>query len=95
MKDKTCFKSIVNPSTIDLFITNHPLSFCYTFAISTGLSDFHKMGITVLKKLFKKLAPKEIIYRDYKNFNEDPFNFELRKVTNNDNLSYHSFEKDF
>ena len=49
VKGKTCFKSITNPSCIDLFITNKPLSFQNTNTLSTGLSDHHKMVITVLK----------------------------------------------
>ena len=60
VKDKTCFKSINNPSYIDLFITNKPNSFQNTIAISKGLSDFHMMTITVLKSSFKKNKPKEI-----------------------------------
>ena len=66
VKSKTCFKSLENPSCIDLFLTNSPLSFQNTVTMSTGLSDFHKMVITVLKTTFAKKKPKEIIYRDYK-----------------------------
>ena len=64
VKDKTCFKSLENPSC--LFLTNSPLSFQNTVTMSTGLSDCHKMVITVLKSTFAKTKPKEIIYRDYK-----------------------------
>ena len=39
---KTCFKSIPNPSCIDLFLTNKALYFESTKTVSTGLSDFHK-----------------------------------------------------
>ena len=45
----TCFKSLDNPSTIDLIITNHKSSFQNTISVSTGLSDFHKMVITSMK----------------------------------------------
>ena len=60
MKNKTCSK-------IDLFLTNSPHSFQNTVTISTGLSDFHKMIITVLKSAFVKLKARETYYRDYKN----------------------------
>ena len=46
VKDKTCFKSIDNPSCIDLFLTNSFQSFQKTTTVSTGLSDFHKMIVT-------------------------------------------------
>ena len=56
VKEKTCFKSIENPSCIDLFITNSVNSFQHTKAISSGLSDFHKMVVTVLKRPSKKAS---------------------------------------
>ena len=68
VKDKTCFRNPNNPSCIDLFITNKPMSFQNTSTMSTGLSDCHKMVITVLKTTFENAKPKEIFYRNYKNF---------------------------
>ena len=53
-REKTCFKSIVNPSCIDLFLTSPPLSFQNTTTVATGLSDFHKMVVTVMKSTFPK-----------------------------------------
>ena len=78
VRDKTCFKNIENPSCVDLFITNSYRSFQNTKVLSTGLSDFHKMAITVLKTKFKKLPPKMIKYRCYRNFNEDRFRRDLK-----------------
>ena len=38
------------------------------------INEFHKMGITVLKTKFEKSKPtEEIIYRNYKNFDNDIF----------------------
>ena len=54
VKENTCFKSLENPSCIDLILTNRYRSFQNTHAIETGLSDFHKMTLTVLKTYFKK-----------------------------------------
>ena len=48
VKNKPCFKSITNPTCIDLFLTNSNLSFQHTEAVSTGLSDFHMLVVTVL-----------------------------------------------
>ena len=47
VKAPTCFKSLCNPSCIDLVITNSSSNFQNTKAISTGLSDFHKMIVTL------------------------------------------------
>ena len=58
VKEKTCFKSIENPSCIDLFLTNSHASFQNTTTIATGLSDFHKMVVTVMKTTFPKAEPK-------------------------------------
>ena len=54
VKKATCFKNALNPSCIDLVITNIPLSFQNTAAVSNGLYDFHKMVIRVTKMSFKK-----------------------------------------
>ena len=63
VKEPTCYKSFSNPSCIDLVITN---SFQNTKTISTGLSDFHKMVIAVLKQNFQISTPKELVYREQK-----------------------------
>ena len=52
--DPTCYKSQTNPSLIDVILTNRKRSFQYSQTIETGLSDHHKMIITVLKSEFKK-----------------------------------------
>ena len=75
INEPTCYKNPENPSTIDLILTNKPRSFQNSCTFETGLSDFHKMTITVLKMHFKKQASKIISYRNYKNFS----NLEYRK----------------
>ena len=47
VKEKTCFKSLQNPSCIDLFITNSELSFQYINAIGISLYH-HKQVLTVI-----------------------------------------------
>ena len=47
VKENTCFKNVSNPSYIDLFLTNSALSFQDTMTVSCGLSDFHKLAMTV------------------------------------------------
>ena len=63
VKVPTCFKSLNNPSCIDLFITNSYRSFQKTTTVSTGLSDFHVMTVTVLKTTFPKAKPRVLTYR--------------------------------
>lgn len=41
--------------------------------METGLSDFHKMVVAVLKTKLERLKPKIIHYRDYKAFLNDSF----------------------
>ena len=68
VEQKTCFKSTSNPSCIDLFVTNIPRSFQNTVTFASGLSDFHKMILTILKSTFSKVRPKQTVYRKFKNF---------------------------
>ena len=76
VKENDCFK---NASCIDLFITNSPLSFQNTVAVSNELSDFHKMVITVTRMSFKKHSPIERHERDYKYFDLTKFESNLNE----------------
>ena len=73
IKEPTCFKNVENPSTIDLILTNRGRRFQNSTTIETGLSDHHKLTITVTKSLFQKQVPITTSYRDYKHFNHDLF----------------------
>ena len=77
IKDATCFKNPDKPKCIDLMLTYRNRSFQNACVIDTGLSDFHKMTVTVLRSHLNKLGPKIIHYRDYKNFSNDAFRSEL------------------
>ena len=46
-------------------------SFQSTCVIETGLSDFHLMTLTVMRKNFKKTKPRIINYRSYNNFSNE------------------------
>ena len=58
VKEPTCFKNTNNPTCIDLILTNKPSYFQTTTVIETGISDFHKLTVTVLKSSFRKQEPK-------------------------------------
>ena len=62
IKKPTCSKNPENPKTIDLMLTNRPRSFCNSDTLETGLSDFKKLTVTVLKTFFIKQSPKVISY---------------------------------
>ena len=79
VKHPTCFKNPENPSYIDFSLTNKPLSFQTTTVINTGLSDFHKMIVAVMKMRFPKMKHRVIRYRKYKTFNNDAFVNNIRK----------------
>ena len=87
VKENTCFKSVENPSCIDLILTNSNMSFQNTTTVFAGISDFHKLVLTVLKISFTKNKSKEIIYRDYKNFDSFLFNDELKNVLELDKIN--------
>ena len=100
ISDPTCFKNPLNPSSIDLILTNKRNSFQNNQTIETGLSDFHKMTITVLKSFFQKQDPVTIKYRDYKGFDKSIFHAELNEMLinntyNNNNINYNLFESIF
>ena len=64
VKEGTCYKNPRNPSCFDLYLTNSPLSFQNTSSVFTGLSDFHKLVLTVFKTAFVKFKPKELFYKE-------------------------------
>ena len=60
IKDATCYKNRENSGSIDLILTNNPLSFQYSCVIETGLSDFHRMVVTVMETSFERLQNQEL-----------------------------------
>ena len=98
IKDHTCFKNPLNPSSIDLMLTNRIRSFQNSQTIEIGQSDHHKMTITVLKAFFPKQAPKLIKYRDYKSFDSNIFHYELKdriQKADINNICYETFQTIF
>ena len=45
----TCFKKPENPSSIDLLLTNSKNNFDEAVVLESGLSDFHKLVVSVFK----------------------------------------------
>ena len=59
----TCYPN--NPSCIDHILTNSPMSFLQTKTIFTGLSDFHKLVLSVGKLHFSKAKTKGDIIQEF------------------------------
>ena len=68
IKDATCYKNPENPSCIDLILTNNPNSFQNSGVIETGLLDFYKIMVTVMKTTFEKVKRNIIITGTIENF---------------------------
>ena len=62
---------------IDLIITNRPKSFQNPKVIKNGLSNFHKISLTVMKVSCTKQNPKVIKYRKYNLFSNEAFMNEI------------------
>ena len=65
--------------------------------IGTGLSDFHKLSLTVMKVFYKKQKSNIIKYRSYRNFDNQAFISNLRvafsEICNeNELLSFKTFK---
>ena len=95
--EATCFKNPLNPISIDLILTNRVRSFQNSITMETGLSDHHKMILTVLKTLVPEQSPILIKYHDYRKFNSLHFRNDLQNNLPNitDLTCYDNFESTF
>ena len=87
-KKPTYFKSVDNPSCIDLILTICLKCFQNFGVYETGISDFHKLTFTVFKTFFQNSKPRIVKYRDYKHFDKNDFRNELiRELSSNNTQS--------
>ena len=73
-------KTAINPTCIDLIITNRPNSFQEFKVIKIGLSDFHKMSVTVMKVFYNKQKLGVIQCKKYNDFSNKTFIHELEST---------------
>ena len=66
VKKSTCFKS-QDGTVIDLMLANRPRSFLKSQNFEIGLSDYHKLVVSILRASLKTLPGKT--HRDLKLFN--------------------------
>ena len=90
IKDPTCFENLENLSCINLILANSPHTFQNSCVIETGLSDFHKMIVSVMKTTFQKLKPRIVQYRDYAQFSNDNFRKNLLEYLSLENINTNS-----
>ena len=79
-----------------LIITTRPKSFQNSVTVETGLSDFHKMTLAVMKVFYNKRKRNIVTYRNYKHFSNKAFMFvEVKNgMTSEDNdLEFDRFNK--
>ena len=63
IKQPTCHKNPYSSTCTDLLLTYAPRSFQSGCVLEKGLSDFHLMTLTVMRKSLKKLQRKIVNYR--------------------------------
>ena len=93
IKNKTCYKTIEG-SCIDLIITSRPSLHQFSQVFETGMSDHHSMIYTMLKSTYKRLEPKILRNRSYKDFYEECFLQDLQHGLSN-NGNYSDFNNEF
>ena len=74
----TCYKNPNNPSCIDHILTNSPKCCFKRETVFTGLSDFHKLVLSLFNLYFSKAKAKEMLYSNIRDFNENNFNRDLQ-----------------
>lgn len=67
----TCFKNLEKPTCIVMILTNSPYCFEDSFVIESGLSDFNKTIISVMKTTFQNLKANTVCCKDYTRFSNE------------------------
>ena len=62
--------------------------------LETGLPDFHKLIVTIIKTKYERFPPKILNYRDYKNFDTKTFKDRL-ELTLKNTTSFEELQKIF
>ena len=73
VKRKLPITGTQQPKLHCLISTNSPNSFFHTETYLGGLSGCHKLVVSVVKTTCSKIAPKEMMGRDFKNFDQEIF----------------------
>ena len=93
ISEVTCVKSSVG-SSIDVMLINSPRSFHHTSLTETGLSDCHKLILSLFRAFFKRIPAKTIEYRNYIKFSPEAFIHEPDQELNK-RIIYNSQDKQY
>ena len=90
----TCYKNPDNSSCIHLILTNCPNYFQNSSAFETGLSDFHKLILTLFKSEISQQRSNIVSYRNYKRFDSQIFKSEIsKKMEENTSMDFEAFKR--
>ena len=83
--------------SIDLITTNRPKSFQHSVTIGIGLSNVHKITLTVMKVFCIKQKANIVMYRNFKHFSNETFMFDVKNsiiqmTSDNNDLEFHPFK---
>ena len=82
-------------SYIDLILTNRKFCFKNTSSFETVISDHHHLIYSILKTTFEKEESKKVTYCNYKQFQWETFEKDLRSTLRNCNGEYENYEQNF
>ena len=74
---------------------NPKYSFQYFSSVEAGLSDHHHLIFSIMKTKLDLEEPKRLVYRNFRNFNNDYFEKELSSKLDLRNKGYTTFEDNF
>ena len=77
IKVRACYKNPGKFLCIDLLLTNEPKSFQSSSVGEMGLSDFHKMAVTLMKTTLEKLKPKVTYFSKWSELANQKFKTQL------------------
>ena len=80
VRKPTCFKNVLNPSLLDVILTNTPRRLTSVLNVSLGISDFHNFICVATKMCKPKEQISHIVYRSYKHFNEELYLKDLQSA---------------
>ena len=98
IKEPTCFMKNMQPSLVDVILTNRNKLCMKTLNFSTGVSDCHNFISTVVNNNVPKTEKQKVSYRSFRKLNVDDYVTYLKdiKIVENDDLNamYNNFENE-
>ena len=80
VRKPTCFKNVLNPSLLDVILTNTPRRLTSVLNVSLGICDFHNFICVATQMCKPKEQISHIVYRSYKHFNEELYLKDLQSA---------------